>query len=344
MACIVIADDGIPFDGKTPEEGPLGGAESAFVSLANAFAGRGHDVTAYTMTERDLVHGGVRWKPLSGGLPDGADLYIANRSDKLLSLVPNANARIFWIHNPAGYILKWRYLWKLFRWRPVIVFSGNFHATSCPGWVPEGGREIIPYGISEPYLKVERSGIAPPVSVFTSNPLRSLDWLLDIWAEKIHPEAPDAELHVYSGPATYGTFGAARADMMNVVLEKAQSLEGRGVKVLEPVAKSELARVYADARVMLYRGDPGETFCLAIGESQAVGVPAVVQDIGCVAERVIEGDTGFVASDDDDFAEKAVALLSDDALWSAQSRKALEAQRSWSWDHAAAAFEEMLAR
>jgi len=36
--------------------------------------------------------------------------------------------------------------------------------------------------------------------------------------------------------------------------------------------------------------------------------------------------------------------LSDDALWSAQSRKALEAQRSWSWDHAAAAFEELLAR
>ena len=34
MARIVMADDGIAFDGQTPEKGPLGGAESAFVALA----------------------------------------------------------------------------------------------------------------------------------------------------------------------------------------------------------------------------------------------------------------------------------------------------------------------
>jgi len=41
MAKVVMADDGIAFDGATAEQGPLGGAETAFVALAEALALRG---------------------------------------------------------------------------------------------------------------------------------------------------------------------------------------------------------------------------------------------------------------------------------------------------------------
>ena len=44
MARIVMADDGIAFDGRTLEDRPLGGAETSFVEMANALAARGHDV------------------------------------------------------------------------------------------------------------------------------------------------------------------------------------------------------------------------------------------------------------------------------------------------------------
>ncbi|MBB43992.1 MAG: hypothetical protein CMM44_09550 [Rhodospirillaceae bacterium] len=342
MATIVIADDGIPFNGRTPEEGPLGGAESAVVSLANKLATRGHEVTVFTATQEEVFHRGVKWLPISGELPRFASLYIANRSDKLIPLLPDAMARVFWIHNPAEYLLKFRYLWKLFKWKPTIIFSGAFHAKTCPVWVPEGGRRVIPYGITDIFLDTKRKCIAPPVALFTSNPLRSLSWLLDVWVEKIHPLSPAAELHIYSGPETYGSFGLTRAGAMNKVIEKAHSCEKFGVKVLSPVKKSKLAKVYSNARVMLYRGDPGETFCLAIAEAQAVGVPAVIQNIGCVAERIIDGKTGFVTSDDTSFANKASALLNDDELWWQQCRTALEEQRSWSWDEAAKAFESLI--
>ncbi len=58
----------------------------------------------------------------------------------------------------------------------------------------------------------------------------------------------------------------------------------------------------SEARVMLYRGDPGETFCLALAEAQAMGVPAVVTPLGSVGERVVDGVSGRVATSDDDFA------------------------------------------
>ena len=76
--------------------------------------------------------------------------------------------------------------------------------------------------------------------------------------------------------------------------------------------------------------------------AQAMGVPAVVQDLGSVVERVIDGETGTIARDDDSFAEAAVHLLTDDELWRVQHKLALDAQRKWGWAQAAEAFERLI--
>jgi len=343
MADIVMADDGIAFDGSSLERGPLGGAETAFMSLAVALAKRGHKVTVANKCEAAMEKDGVSWIPLADGVPGQCDLYIANRSDKLLLLAPQARQAVFWIHNPAQYLLKFRYLSKLWRRRPQIVFSGNYHAKSYPKWAPDGGRRIIPYGISDEFRSVEpQTEVPPPRAIFTSNPQRGLSWLLDLWRDRIHPELPIAELHVYSGAATYGSHGASRAAQMQPILEKAVSLRRCNVFLHEPVPKQDLVDVVSQSRVLLYRGDPGETFCLAVGEAQAAGVPAVVQDIGCVAERVENDRTGFVRNDDAAFATAALNLLQDDTLWRQQNTAALKTQRQLSWDNAASSFERLI--
>jgi hypothetical protein len=155
--------------------------------------------------------------------------------------------------------------------------------------------------------------------------------------------AETAELHVFSGAATYGWFGRSKLAAIRPVLEKAEGLGPQGVVLRQPVPEGALAVELTGARVLLYRGDPGETFCLAVAEAQAAGVPAVVQDIGCVAERVMDGTTGFVAPDDEAFAAAAIRLLGDDGLWQEQSPAALARQRGWGWDEAAAAFKELIA-
>jgi glycosyltransferase involved in cell wall biosynthesis len=348
MARIVIADDGIEFDGRTPLERPLGGAESSVVNLAQALAARGHDVIACTNCREEVVHLGVRWTPVHtdsdyGGLPAAADLYIANRGDRLIDLMPAARRTVFWIHNPAGYILKWRYLAKLWRVRPVIVFIGSYHAAGCPKWVPDGGRMTIPYGISATFLgRQPLAAPPPPRAVFTSNPLRGLDWILDLWSRHIHPYVPAAELRVYSGAATYGGVGAAKAGAMEAVLAKARALAGQGVLVCQPLAKEALAEALRAARVMLYRGDENETFCLAVGEAQALGLPAVVGPAGSMAERVADGVTGFVALDDRQFSGRARQILTDDGLWRRCHEAALKSRGRWTWIDAAGAFEKLI--
>lgn len=341
---IVMADDGFAFDGRVKDEKPLGGAETAFAELAEALAEHGHSVSCFTNCDAPLDWKGVRWAPLASGIPDTADLYIANRSWKLILGCPRAKRAVFWIHNPASYLRKVRYQWRLWRRRPVIVFLGPDHLSTYPRWKQGGPRVAIPYGISAPFLGAAEREPPPPRAVFLSNPMRSLDWLLDLWAERIFPAVPGAELHVFGGPSVYGAVGAAKADKMNPILDRARSLAARGVVVRGALGKQELARELRQARALLYRGDLGETFCNAVAEPQAMGVPAVVEDIACMRERVRNGETGFVVTRADAFAAASIRVLTDDGLWRDQHRNALRFQRSWTWSDAALEFERLVGR
>ncbi|HXP74423.1 MAG TPA: glycosyltransferase [Stellaceae bacterium] len=343
MARIVMTDDGLEFDGATPDHRPVGGAEAAFLSLAEAFAARGHAVRVCNNCAAPLARNGVEWTPIADGVPEECDLYIGNRGHRLIGLAPRARGRAFWLHNPGGYLLKPRYLWPLLRVRPTIVVTGNYHASTVPWWVPCAGRAVIPYGLGTAYREATaRADVPPPVAIFTSNPLRGLDWLLDLWSTRIRPAVPRAELHIYAGPQVYGAVGARKADRMAMILERAEALVEQGVRCHAPVPKPELVGKLRAARVMLYRGDENETFCLAVAEAQALGLPAVVMPLGSLPERVEDGVTGTVAKDDDAFAAAATALLTDDALWQYRHQAAIARQKGLSWGEVAARFEALM--
>jgi glycosyltransferase involved in cell wall biosynthesis len=181
--------------------------------------------------------------------------------------------------------------------------------------------------------------VPPPRAIFTSNPLRGLDWLLDLWVARIAPVVPEAELHIYAGAAVYGSAPALR---LEEVLAQTVGLAEYGVRRFAPVGRAQLAAALSGARVMLYRGDPGETFCLALAEAQAMGVPAIVQPLGSAPERIIDGATGRVAEDDDAFATAAIAVLRDNALWRQWHLAALATQGGSSWDAVAGRFEALM--
>jgi len=248
VARIVFADDGIVFDGSTPEKSPLGGVESSLVNLVEELATRGHEVLVRNMCTAPSLHKGVDWAPIHGehqyaNIPEEADLYVANRGDKLIDLMPYAKRTVFWIHNPAKFLLKWRYLKKLWKVHPAIIFIGDYHLSTYPSWAPGGDRIVIPYGIPDLFRRANPSLQVPaPRAVFTSNPLRSLDWLLSQWRDKIQPRVPGAELHVFSGSATYGSVGDAKSQTMQKVLDQARALADKGVVLRGPVPKAQEVR------------------------------------------------------------------------------------------------------
>ena len=70
-----------------------------------------------------------------------------------------------------------------------------------------------------------------------------------------------------------------------------------------------------------------------------MGVPCVVASKTVLPERVVDGKTGFVRDDPQEFANAAVNLLTDDVLWRRQHQAALKYQQGLSWEDFATRFE-----
>ncbi|MFZ4410639.1 MAG: glycosyltransferase [Paracraurococcus sp.] len=336
---IVLGTEGPRLGAGVLGDRPLGGVETAFALLAAAFVRRGHDVELRAGGEPAEARDGLRWAPLARGGPS-ADLVIANRLPRLFRSLPRGR-RVLWLHNPGSYLRKPRHALPLLAAWPRVVALGPSHAASLPRWLPFRPVEI-PLALAPPFdAPVPRHAPPAPVAIFASNPLRGLDWLLDRWTSAIRPALPLAQLHLYTGAATYG--GDARlAARAAPVLARAAALAGQGVRVFDPLPRPILAARLSEARLMLYRGDPGETFCLALAEAQAMGLPAVVTPLGAVAERVVDGETGVVARSDAAAADAAIRLLSDDAAWTAMHLAALARGPGPSWDAIAARFEALI--
>lgn len=334
MARIALADDGLAFDGRDADTGALGGAETAFVRLAEALAARGHDVRAYTNGGATLRNKGVDWSPLDAFAGEAPDLYVANRGHRLLDLAPGARRTAFWLHNDAAYLKKWRYLRRLWTRRPTLVFVSESHRARAPFWLPGGERLAIPLGLEDSYRHEAERAPPPPVALYAANPLRGLAELAAWWPEI------GGDLVAHSGADLYKVKPRTR-EAMEQALAAARGVSGIALKPLVP--RAELIGILRGARAFLYPGDPTETFCLAVAEAQALGVPCVVMARGALPERVRDGETGFVARSRAEFVAAARHLMSDDALWRTQHRTCLAVQRSRGWDDMAADFEKLLA-
>jgi glycosyltransferase involved in cell wall biosynthesis len=228
----------------------------------------------------------------------------------------------------------------LLKHRPIVVFSGKYHKSTLPFFIPTGGRKIISYGISDDVLNMtpfnpdERNKKV----YFTSNPLRSLRWLVDLWVTEIHPKHPDAELHVFAGWKTYGAWGNSVKNRMQTEIEYASQFADNNIIIRDVMPKQELFREMKKGRAMFYKGDRAETFCLAVAEAQALGLPAVVCDLGSMKERVEHGVTGFVVKTEKAFVEYAIRVLEDEIMHIKMSSNAILASKILTWLNTAKKF------
>lgn len=336
---ITLVDDSIPFDGFTAQNRPLGGAEKAFASLVGALSRRGHQVHAFNRARFPLVVENARWEVLGGTvpLPTQTDVLIAFRKPALLPMVRLAGTRILWVTATARQMAPSRRAISSFE--PNLVLVGKRQAADFD--LPR--QKVIVPGLRPDFLEDAPTILAvPPTAVVTTHPAHGLDWLLDLWGSRIHPRLGEAHLVVVSAALAKGDGGAELAPEMAALLAKARATPG--VRIVAPKPDPGMATLYRSARVHLYPGHADDMGCWTLMESQACGLPAVVRDKGAAAERIVQGQTGQVAPDDEAFANLAVGLLSNDELFWSMNRDARLMQAARSWDVVAAEFETVFGK
>ncbi len=344
MHKVLFIDDGIEFDSKLVRQKAFGGAEIAFVSLVEALAKINFKVTVYNNCKHNGLINRVLWKKLNNDINnEDFDTLVVNRGDKYLNFRPECKKRFFWIHNPANYLLKFRYLSKLLLNKFTIIFSSQYHHDTYPNWAP-AKKIIIPYGLDELFFKkekIKRSALKP-IAIFTSNPLRKLDWLLNLWENRIFPNVPSAKLYIFSGHSTYGKFGEKHSLKINRILLKAKKLKKKGVILNKPIKRSMLFSKITKSRLFLYGSSIDETFCMSAAESQILCTPGVVMNSGCLGERIINQKTGYVCDNEEEFIQRTIELLVDNKQWIKMHTHLLKNNHHYSWKEIAQKWKKIL--
>ena len=342
MTRVLFIDNGIEFDSVLFREKALGGAEVAFVSLVEELAKLNLEVIVYNNCKNQGLIKNVKWKKLSAKVFDEKfDVLVVNRGDKFLNFKKECKKRIFWIHNPAKYLLKYRYLTKLFFNKFKIVFSSNFHLSTYPWWAPASEKFIIPYGVNNETI-LPKNKAPKPVSIFTSNPMRGLSWLLDQWEKNIFSYVPGAKLNLFTGLETYGKFGLKHEKSINKILSRVKSAKKKGINLSPPISRNKLKKQISKSRVLLYRGTSDETFCMAVAEAQVLGVPAVVCNFGSLKERVKNNHTAYVCENDEDFSLKTIKLLKDDKTWMRMHKNLIKNNNHENWTEVAKRWQKII--
>lgn len=335
---VTFVDDSVPFDAFTPASQALGGAERACVGLAKALSKRGHEVQVFTRARHSFSADGVRWEAWDALRPLETDVLIAHRKPSLLGAVRKTARRIYWFTHPARGLKAQSARKALDSLRPVLAFQGQAHKAAWDGKPALPALAVAPAAAKEYCDDAPPIAAAVPRAVVTTHPAHGLVELVALWVARIHPAAPEAELHVYSGALSRAQAGqASLSEELRPVMAATLAAQDKGVILCAPEGDAGMAENYRRARVHLYPGHADDMACHTLIDGQATGLPAVVRPLGAAAERIENGISGFVAPDDAALANLAIQFLTEDKLYRSFS-EAARARRQ-NWDQAAQAFE-----
>ncbi len=338
---VSLFEDSVPYDSQTPAVRPLGGTARAVVGLAQALCGAGHDVTVFNRLRRGYDADGIAWRPLDD--PNAlvpADVAVAVGRPSLLTRLGHAGRKLLWAVGPAGLLARRRTRDLLVEHQPLLAFPAE---AARDAWDGNPGVPvcIMPPGIPEPYrFDLPIIPLAPLQAVCTAHPLQGVARLIDLWRGPVRRAVEDAGLILYSALLARGAAGEAVPDAVAPVLAAALQARDDGVTIAEPRPDDEMAFAYRDSRVHIHPAGESDPYPFALADSQACGLPAVGRREGAAGNVVTDGETGYLAPDDEALANLVVLMLDDDNAFERTSDAAREKGRSRQWTTAVAAIEE----
>ena len=126
--------------------------------------------------------------------------------------------------------------------------------------------------------------------------------------KSIKKQLPEAELHVYGA----------------YVSEKAKQLHNEKEAFLIKGRAESVADVYSKAKILLAPIPYGAGLKGKLFEAMQLGLPSITTKMGAEAMNGNLDWNGFIASDENDFVEKAVELYNDKSLWETAQKNGYE--------------------
>lgn len=351
---LVFLDNSWNYDGRTPENHPLGGSQSALVYLTRSLAALGHDVHVFNNCPAPGTFAGVHYHKVEEIAEANkflySDAFISLRNPNVFRAWINAGVRILWAQDafdqPMLSDLKkddeirgnTDCIFCISRWQ-AWTFLNHFHWPARKIFIT---RNAVWPGYFQRPLSVPHERRL----VYTSTPFRGLELLLRLFPE-IRRQVPDSELHVFSSMGVYNQSEAEDQKNFKAVYELARQ---PGVLMHGSIGQKDLAEQLAACRVCAYPNTFPETSCIAVMEALAAGCAVVTSHLAALPEtvgrggRLIYGIPG-TKEYNEAFIDCCVRMLTNDILW----QKTAAAGKAWilshfTWDKIAQEWSDQIAR
>jgi glycosyltransferase involved in cell wall biosynthesis len=346
-------------------ERKMSGIRTAAVALCAALVRRGHEVHLFSRCSRPGVHQGVCFHDRSSFArfteTQPVDVLVVVPEVLPLLMPVRARVRLIWSGNAfemgdcalaepwswapqlgrAGETARLYSMAHLHQYADRLVVKSEWQARDMQErlGIPAGKFTVAYNGVP-----LEFYGGSPPERnryrlVYTSQARRGLDVLLRLFP-RIRMAVPHAELHVFGCEYKVAGLDGAPPTVRDLVQD--------GVFWHGALGKRALASELCMSGLMAYPCTFKETFCTAVAEAQAAGLPVVTSAHSALTERVTDSVDGLLIRGNPHepdyeraFVAAVVQLLQDDQTWRRMSAEAArKARRLYDWDVIAAEWEQ----
>lgn len=332
---IVLYTYGLPFTGDSIHTGPLGGAESACIYLAQSLAKLGHEVIVFCICPSPGNYDGVIYKNMvefDFWLQKGhCDLFICSRYYQIYSKPIPSKLKVLWLHDhilEANATEIKRVLANI----DFIYCLSNYHAKYTAQFFTDGQEKIkiTSNGVDLSFVQsVTKAAPKQHKMMYTSRPERGLKEALFIY-EKIG----DKTLAFLACSYPYPNESLAK-DYTNRI----ERLNQQGFNIrFEQFNKRSLYQNIAESKVVIYPSNTPEIFCISAIEAQACKTVFLGRQFGALEEVV-----GYPCQKDPNphlFYQATKRVLEDDTFRRSLEQLGWQHIQKYTWEKVAIQFVE----
>ena len=319
MKIIILDSSQLSYSGDDINGKALRGTEASLILLSEQFVKMGiHVDYCNCIDSKKIVNGVTYFNKEKIDKKVIYDLAIAISDANLFYLVSSIKRAVFSNSNqPIEKFIRKKQLIPFLKYKPVVITLCDYQYQKRSFFTCFHGKKTIPITVDPKFLEadIDINHLPEKKVIYNIRSNRNLDHLISIWIEKIYPFNNKFKLFITPN-----------------LIEYTNKLRQNNIFLRNIGTRLEMINELNDYRALTYLGHKSDIFTLTAEEAIKLCLPVVTFGIGSLKERVTHNETGFIAKNDQEFADYTIKLLNDDLFYLYFKKKMKKKRQENSWD------------
>ena len=316
---IIIDNSDLSYSGDDINGTVVRGTEASLILLSEQFVRMGINVDYCNSIQKKSKVNGVNYFNKNDIVKQKQyDLAIAISDANEFRRVSTLKKAVFSNSNqPIEKFLRKKQLLPFLKFKPTLITLCDYQYKKRSFFTSFYGKKTIPITVDPKFLDIEidQNFLPEKKVVYNIRSNRNLNHLIKIWCDKIFPSNNDFKLYITPNLIDYNDFHKKN----NIFLRTIGS-------------RSEMIDEMKNYRALTYLGHKSDIFTLTAEEAIKMCLPVVTFGIGSLKERVSHNETGFIAKNDQEFADYTIKLLKDDDFYLDLKKKMKNKRKENNWE------------